>query len=110
MNKVIIKLWGITIEQFFDGYQYHWATFIKDPFWFNGKKVIGFNEKALDYAKIRGVREVDINFKNKEKASISIPTERDLKDIIKSKMYEDKKSKFPNGKPMRIYYIEYINK
>lgn len=109
MNKELIKLWGLTIEQIFDGYQYHWTTFIRDPFWFNGKKVIGFNQKALDLAKFRGVEQVTINFPDNKQATMFIPTKCNLKDIIKNKMYEDRPSKFENGKPMRIYYIEYMN-
>lgn len=106
MEKEHFKIWGLEFDQWFDGYKYHWETVIHEPFWYLGNKVIGINEKTLGVANMRGVDKIEVKLPDKV-VEVGLPTKADLKELIKNKRFEDKKSLFPNGQPMRIYYIKY---
>jgi hypothetical protein len=55
---------------------------------------------------MRGVDKIEVKLPDKV-VEVGLPTKADLKELIKNKRFEDKKSLFPNGQPMRIYYIKY---
>ncbi len=97
------RIWGIQFEEYYAD-RYVWIAEIGKKFYYNGKFVIGLNEKFLNEARRKDVI-LRVKIDNEEKV-IQVPTEKQLKEKVKSGDFEDKKSLFDGGKDMRIYYFD----
>ena len=101
MNETLRKIWGIKFEEIFDGNYLFFKLYIRNPFELEDNKLrVGINEKLLAEAQKRGVHRFIIG-----ERMIPVPTEKELKNKIKAKEFEDKPSMFQGSKPMRIYYF-----
>ena len=95
------KIYGLEFKEISDGERLRWQIFINHPFQqADGKLRIGINEKALRTAIQRGVEKFVIGDK-----LLEVPTEKELKSMIKRKEFELKESLFVGRKPYRIFHF-----
>ena len=100
------KIWGIKYTEEYDPeLGMVWCPKIKAPFYFNGKMVVGLNEKFLLRASEDNIKVFMINIGDKD-ILIEAPDAKTLNKMVKEKRYKDIPSMFKNGKPMRIFYFD----
>ncbi len=100
------KIWGIEYTEIYNpDLGLVWIPEIKNPFYYKDGFRVGLNEKFLREANNNKVDILMIKVKDKE-IPMNTPTENEIKKMIKNKEYEEKKSKFENGLPMRIFYFD----
>ena len=97
------KIWGIEYDEIYSG-NLMWSFQIRNPFMENGKYKIGLNEKFLREARKKGVDKFLIKIGEKE-MTMSVPSEKFVKEKDKRKEHEDKPSLFAGKPPMRIYHF-----
>ena len=99
------KIWGLKYTEEYDPeLGMVWCPKIKAPFYFNGKMVVGLNEKFLLKAIDEGIKVFMVKVDDRN-IPIDVPDKRILNKMRKEKRCEEIKSLFKGGKPMRIYYF-----
>jgi len=99
------KIWGISYEEIHSGDYLLWKFQIRNPFRKENKWVIGLGDKLLRSAISSGVNKFIVQIGQQE-MMMEIHTAKELKRKTKAREFEDKKSMFENGSPMRIFYFK----
>jgi len=96
---MVFSIWGVQIKDLIVNGQLYWQLELRSPFELEDKRLrYGINARIIEKAQESGVYEFIIN-----NCRIKVPNKKSLKEKIKNKEYEDKKSKF--GGTFRIYYF-----
>jgi len=96
-----MKIWGLQFEsRIIDG-QIWWFPTIHKPFFENGWN-IGLNEKFLREAIKKGVAKFVIKVGERE-VFMTPPDEKQLKQKVENKEYEEMPSMFQGSPPLKIF-------
>jgi len=101
------KIWGLEVEELFDGDFLIWRTEIRNPFREGNGWRIGLNEKFFREAWRAGVNKILLIIGQREKM-MEIPTAKQLKKKVKRGEYEDRPSLFQGKPPIRIYHFKIL--
>ena len=97
------KIWGIEFnDEYVDGYIFRRVE-IKNPFQKDDDWFVGLNEKFLLDTIERKIHKLILKVGEKE-IIVAPPNKKEIKQMVKEKMFEDRKSMFQGSPDMRIYH------
>ena len=98
---MIEKIYGLEYEEHTDGERIRWNILLHHPFRdADGNLKIGLNEKFLKTAIKKGVDKFILGDR-----IIPVPTEKNLKTMIKQGQFKLQPSIFTGREPYRIYFF-----
>ena len=99
------KIWGISFTDIYTGNYLYRYTEIKNPFQKDNSWFVGLNEKFLQDCLVKKVWRLILKVGERE-IVVAPPTKKEIKRMVKEKMFEDRKSMFSGSPDMRIYHYQ----